>query len=60
MSHFVAAFGPRTSELGQRAAAPAADLDGQRTWERQREAQLALYEAELAHLRAEPTPAEPA
>ena len=28
-----------------------ADLDGQRTWEREREAELAFHEAELADLR---------
>jgi SAM-dependent methyltransferase len=51
-SHFIAAFGPRAREVVPRAFATAADLDGQRTWERQREAQLAFHEAELAHLRA--------
>lgn len=51
-SHFVAAFGPRCAEVVPRAYVTAADLDGQRTWERQREAQLAIYEAELATLRA--------
>ena len=51
-SHFLAAFGPRSAELEPRAFATAADLDGQRSWERQREAQLAFHEAELAHLRA--------
>jgi hypothetical protein len=51
-SHFIAAFGPRSDELVPRAFVSAADLDGQRTWERQREAQLAFHEAELAGLRA--------
>lgn len=51
-SHFLAAFGPRAGELAPRASAQAADLDGQRAWERQREAQLAFHEAELAQLRA--------
>jgi hypothetical protein len=50
-SHFIAAFGPRSDELVPRAFVSAADLDGQRTWERQREAQLAFHEAELAGLR---------
>lgn len=50
-SHFIAAFGPRAAELEPRAFVTAADLDGQRTWERQRESQLAFYEAELARLR---------
>jgi hypothetical protein len=50
-SHFIAAFGPRCDELVPRAFASVADLDGQRTWERQREAQLAFHEAELAGLR---------
>ncbi len=51
-SHFIAAFGPRCAELAPRAFVSAADLDGQRTWEREREAQLAFHEAELADLRA--------
>jgi hypothetical protein len=50
-SHFLAAFGPAAAQLAPRAAVVAADLDGQRTWERQRESQLAFYEAELAELR---------
>jgi SAM-dependent methyltransferase len=50
-SHFIAAFGPGAEELVPRAFVSAADLDGQRTWERQREAQLAFHEAELAGLR---------
>jgi hypothetical protein len=51
-SHFIAAFGPRCGELVAQAFVSAADLDGQRTWEREREAQLAFHEAELADLRA--------
>ncbi|HEY8581453.1 MAG TPA: class I SAM-dependent methyltransferase [Capillimicrobium sp.] len=51
-SHFVAAFGPRAAELTPRALAIPSDLDGQRTWERQRESTLAVLEAELAELRA--------
>jgi hypothetical protein len=50
-SHFIAAFGPRADTLRPLAFATAADLDGQRTWERQREAQLAFLEAEVAALR---------
>jgi 2-polyprenyl-3-methyl-5-hydroxy-6-metoxy-1,4-benzoquinol methylase len=44
-SHFLAAFGPRAGELAPGARAIAADLDAQRTWERQREANLAFFEA---------------
>jgi SAM-dependent methyltransferase len=51
-SHFIAAFGARARDIVPRAFATAADLEGQRAWERQREAQLAFHEAELAHLRA--------
>jgi hypothetical protein len=51
-SHFIVAFGPGCRELVAQAFATAADLDGQRTWEREREAQLAFHEAELADLRA--------
>jgi methyltransferase family protein len=50
-SHFLAAFGPHAARLAPRAHAAAVDLDGQRTWERQRESQLAFHEAELAELR---------
>ena len=51
-SHFIAAFGPRAGELASRALAIPSDLDGRRTWERQRESTLAVLEAELAELRA--------
>lgn len=51
-SHFLAAFGPRGAELGSRALAIPSDLDGRRTWERQRESSLAVLEAELEELRA--------
>lgn len=51
-SHFVAAFGPAAAELVPRALAIGSDLDGRRTWERQRESTLAVLEAELAELRA--------
>jgi SAM-dependent methyltransferase len=50
-SHFVVAFGPRAPELVSRALAIPSDLDGRRTWERQRESTLAVLEAELAELR---------
>jgi hypothetical protein len=50
-SHFLVAFGPRASEVVPQAYAAAADLEGQRAWERQRESQLAFHEAELAELR---------
>jgi SAM-dependent methyltransferase len=50
-SHFLAAFGPAADQLASRAVATPTDLDGQRTWERQRESQLAFHEAELAELR---------
>jgi len=51
-SHFLAAFGPRGGELTPRALAIPSDLDGRRTWERQRESTLAVLEAELEELRA--------
>jgi SAM-dependent methyltransferase len=51
-SHFLAAFGPRAGELRPRALAIPSDLDGRRTWERQRESTLAVLEAELEELRA--------
>lgn len=51
-SHFVAAFGPGAEQLNPRALAIPSDLDGRRTWERQRESTLAVLEAELAELRA--------
>jgi SAM-dependent methyltransferase len=43
-SHYLAAFGPRCRELGPVSAAVQADLAEQRRWERQREANLAVYE----------------
>jgi hypothetical protein len=51
-SHFLAAFGPQAGLLASRALAIASDLDGRRTWERQRESTLAVLEAELEELRA--------
>jgi len=51
-SHFLAAFGPQAGLLASRALAIPSDLDGRRTWERQRESTLAVLEAELAELRA--------
>ena len=43
-SHFLAAFGPRCRALGARSGVAQADLAEQRRWERQREANLAIYE----------------
>jgi hypothetical protein len=43
-SHLLAAFGPRRAALVARSAVAQADLAAQRRWERQREANLALYE----------------
>jgi hypothetical protein len=43
-SHFIAAFGPGRAEVGARSAVAQADLAEQRRWERQREANLAIYE----------------
>jgi SAM-dependent methyltransferase len=43
-SHYLAAFGPRCRELGARSDVAQADLAEQRRWERQREANLAIYE----------------
>jgi SAM-dependent methyltransferase len=51
-SHFVVAFGPQAALLTSRALAIPSDLDGRRTWERQRESTLAVLEAELEELRA--------
>jgi hypothetical protein len=49
-SHFLAAFGPRCRELGARSAVAHADLAAQRRWERQREANLAIYEDHIISL----------
>jgi hypothetical protein len=49
-SHFIAAFGPRCRELGAGAAVAQADLMEQRRWERQREANLAIYEDRIVDL----------
>lgn len=51
-SHFVVAFGPAAPQLLSRALTIPSDLDGRRTWERQRESTLAVLEAELEELRA--------
>jgi SAM-dependent methyltransferase len=51
-SHFVVAFGPAAAQLTSRALTIPSDLDGRRTWERQRESTLAVLEAELEELRA--------
>jgi len=50
-SHHLVAFGPQAQRLAMHALATPTDLDGQRRWEREREAQLAHHEAELADLR---------
>jgi len=50
-SHLLCAFGPRANLLASRALALPADLDAQRTWERQRESNLAFIEAERADFR---------
>jgi len=42
-THFLVAFGARAEELGTPAALAPSDLDGQRTWERQREADLGYF-----------------
>jgi hypothetical protein len=49
-SHFIAAFGPRCGDLRAGAAVAQADLMEQRRWERQREANLAIYEDRIADL----------
>jgi hypothetical protein len=46
-SHFIAAFGPRHEELARGALAVPDDQLQQRRWERQRESNLALAEAQL-------------
>jgi SAM-dependent methyltransferase len=42
-THFIVAFGPRAEDLDTPARVGAADLDEQRHWERQREADLEYY-----------------
>jgi SAM-dependent methyltransferase len=49
-SHYLAAFGPRRGELGASARVAQADLLEQRRWERQREANLAIYEDRIIAL----------
>jgi hypothetical protein len=49
-SHFLAAFGPRQGELVARSHVAPADLAEQRKWERQREANLAIYEDHIISL----------
>ena len=44
-TQFIVAFGPRCSALGASVELAAADLDAHRTWERQREADLAYFKA---------------
>ncbi|MDE3070056.1 MAG: hypothetical protein KGJ43_04950 [Acidobacteriota bacterium] len=59
-SHFIAAYGPRHSELRGRAVAAQSDVIAQRHWERQRENDIAVmqrlageHEGEVAKLNAE-------
>lgn len=55
-THFLAAMGPHASALGVHAGVAQTDLDEQRAWERQREADLAHMEAlhaQLAKLQGE-------
>jgi SAM-dependent methyltransferase len=46
-TQFLVAFGPRCEDLTPTATVAAADLDAQRTWERQREADLAYFKARV-------------
>lgn len=46
-SHYLAAFGPRHREVGACSQVAQADLLEQRRWERQREANLAIYEDQI-------------
>jgi 2-polyprenyl-3-methyl-5-hydroxy-6-metoxy-1,4-benzoquinol methylase len=50
-SHFLAAFGPDAGRLAPAAAVTQLDMDAQRAWVRQREANLASTTAELDELR---------
>lgn len=52
-SHYIVAFGAAASTLEPVAGLVQADLDQQRAWERQREADLAYYAAEVERLQAE-------
>jgi hypothetical protein len=52
-THFVASFGPRHGDLGTGALAVQAAMLEQRRWERQREVNVALAQAEIAKQRAE-------
>lgn len=52
-THFIAAFGPRHAELTRGALAVPTDQLAQRRWERQRESNLALVEAQVEAQRAE-------
>ncbi len=49
-THFLAALGPQASALGVHAGVAQTDLDERRTWERQRESDLAHLEALHAHI----------
>jgi hypothetical protein len=52
-THFLAVMGPRASEVDVQAAVAQVDLDEQRRWERQREADLAYLQAQVDKWRTE-------
>jgi 2-polyprenyl-3-methyl-5-hydroxy-6-metoxy-1,4-benzoquinol methylase len=52
-THLLAVLGPRAGEVGVHAGAGQTDLDAQRAWERQREADLAYLQALTDKWRAE-------
>lgn len=52
-THFIAALGPQASELGVHAGVAQTDLDEQRRWERQREADNAYFQAASRRVQAE-------
>jgi hypothetical protein len=51
-THMIAAFGPRVARLAATAGVRPVDLDGQRQWEREREAAAAMVETLLSRRRA--------
>lgn len=52
-SHYIAAFGPSAARLGSVAGVVQLDLDRQRAWERQREADLDYFRARVEQLEAD-------
>ncbi|HEV2062443.1 MAG TPA: methyltransferase domain-containing protein [Solirubrobacteraceae bacterium] len=52
-THFLAAMGPQADLLGVHAAAAQTDLEEKRRWERQREADLAYFQAAAKRLQAQ-------